>query len=372
MPDLSSEIPTEPRAEKSAEPAGAVPQRSVRSRFADALSFRRISAIYVFIVLFILFSLWVPDTFLTLATWRTMLDNESVTALLAIALVIPLAAGCPNLAIGSELGLGAILVAWFLAKRGIPIVPSIALVLIAGALIGVVNGLLVARAKIDSFIATLGVSSVLAAMISWIAQSQQILNLGSSFQSIGTGELFGITYPVYIVLVVAIIAFYVLERTPVGRRVYATGGNLEAARLAGVRTQAVIIGTFIACGAIAVMAGVLESSKLAVGDPTIGPTYLLPAFAAVFLGSTQFHGGRYNVAGTVVSVYVLATGVKGLQLAGAPVWLPELFNGLALLIAVGMTRYSRTASRAGAIARTIGRGRRRSKGDAEPGLAPGS
>lgn len=328
-------------------------------RLAEALSFRRISAIYVFVGLFVVFSLWVPETFLTAATWRTMLDNEALTALVAIALVIPLAAGCPNLAIGTEVGLGGILVAWFLAKQGIPTVPAIALTLAAGALIGTINGLLITRAKINSFIATLGVSSVLAAMTAWVSQSQQILNLGSTFQEIGTGELFGITYPVYILAAVAIVAFYVLEHTSVGRTVYATGGNIDAARLAGVGTQRAIIGCFIACGVIAALAGFLQTSRVATGDPTAGPSYLLPAFAAVFLGSTQFHGGRYNVAGTVVGVYVLATGVKGLQLAGAPVWLPELFNGLALLIAVGMTKYTRRAARSSAISRAMGRTRRR-------------
>ena len=133
----------------------------------------------------------------------------------------------------------------------------------------------------------------------------------------------------------AIVVWYVLECTPVGRRIYATGGNIEAARLAGIRTPLVIVAALAACGAIAATSGVLVSSQLGVGDPTIGPPYLLPAFSAAFLGSTQFRDGRFNVWGTVVAVYVLASGVKGLQLAGAPVWIPDLFNGLALLLAVG-------------------------------------
>ncbi|MDT4943726.1 MAG: ribose transport system permease protein, partial [Pseudonocardiales bacterium] len=177
--------------------------------------------------------------------------------------------------------------------------------------------------------------------------------LSNSFQKLGTTEIFGLTLPVYLMLGVALVAWYILECTPIGRHVYATGGNSEAARLAGVRTSAVVVLAFVCCGAIASFSGVLVSSALGTGDPTIGPAYLLPAFSAAFLGSTQFRGGRFNVWGTVLAVYVLATGVKGLQLAGAPIWIPDLFNGVALLLAVGLAKYQGTARRAGAVKRLL-------------------
>lgn len=122
---------------------------------------------------------------------------------------------------------------------------------------------------------------------------------------------------------------------------YATGGNPDAARLAGVRTWRIVLGSTITCGVISGLAGLLITSQISAGDPSIGPGYLLPAIAAAVLGSTQLRGGRYNVWGTVIAAYVLATGVKGLQLAGAPVWIPDLFNGAALLIAVGMAQYQK-------------------------------
>lgn len=333
------------------EPRPDAPPRSP----LQALSFRNASALYVFVVIFVVFALWVPDTFLTSTMWRTLLDNQALTGLAAIALVIPLAAGMFNLAIGAEIGFGSILVAWLLAKQGLPIVPAVALTLASGACIGLVSGVLVVRAKIDSFIATLGASSILLALIAWVSDSQQILGLSASFQTLGTHEILGITLPVYLMLIVAIAVWYVLERTSVGRRIYATGGNREAARLAGVHTERVIVASLMACGAIAALAGLLLSSRIAAGDPTVGPSYLLPAFSAAFLGSTQFRGGRFNVWGTVIAVYVLATGVKGLQLAGAPTWIPDLFNGVALLVAVGLAKYQGTAGRGSAIRRLISR-----------------
>jgi ribose transport system permease protein len=318
-----------------------------------ALSFRNISAIYLFVAVFIVFSLWIPEQFLNGDVWRTLLDANAVSALVAVAVVIPLAAGAFNLAIGAEVGLGAILVAWLLSKHGVPMVPAIVLTLLAGCGIGLVNGLLIVRARIDSFIATMAMTSILSALIAWISNSQQILGLATSFQDIARTEVFGITLPVYIMAMTAIVVWYVLERTPVGRRVYATGGNLEAARLAGVRTSAVIVTSLVACGVLTAMCGVLTSSRIGNGDPTIGPEFLLPAFAAAFLGSTQFRRGRFNVWGAVVAVYVLATGIKGLQLAGAPVWIPDAFNGVALLLAVGLANYERMGAQVKAIKRLL-------------------
>ncbi len=317
-------------------PTPLVPEGRARRSWGQNLSFRRISAVYIFIAMFAIFSLWVPDTFLSSAVWRSMLDIQALNALVAIALVIPLAAGVFDLAIGAEVAIGAILVAWFISERGYGIATAVTLSVLAGVLAGVASALLVERAKIDSFIATLGMSSILFAMVQWVSGNQQIVNLGEQFQAFSTKPVFGITAAVWIMLIVAAVAWYLLECTPAGRKVYATGGNRDAARLAGVNTAMVTIVTLAACGGIAALAGVLQTSRIATGDPTVGPGFLLPAFAAAFLGSTQFKDGRYNIWGAVVSVYVLATGVKGLQLAGAPVWIPELFNGVALLLAVGM------------------------------------
>lgn len=261
--------------------------------------------------------------------------------------MIPLAAGAFDLAIGAEVGIASIIVAWALSTLGLPIVPAIILALLAGALIGLLSGLLVVKVRIDSFIATLGVSSVLLAGVAWISGGQQIVDLGAGFQEIATTQILGITLPVFVMLAVAAVCWYVLERTPVGRRIYATGGNIDAARLAGVRTSAVILLSLVACGVLAALAGVLVSARISTGDPTVGPSYLLPAFSAAFLGATQFRDGRFNVWGTVLAVYVLAAGIKGLQLAGAPVWIPDLFNGVALLLAVGLAGWERSTRKSG-------------------------
>jgi ribose transport system permease protein len=308
-------------------------------------SVRQASALWVFAILFLVFALWVPDTFLTSGTWRNLLDQQAVTALVAVGLVAPFAAGAFDLSAGAGVGFGAILVAWLLSKMDLPVVPAVVLAVAAGAIVGMISGLLVVRAHIGSFIATLGISSVLLALISWISGDQQIIGLSEGFQWLGNTQVLGVSLPVFLMLAVAVVVHYVLERTALGRRVYATGGNEQAARLVGVRTSRIIVGALTVSGATAAFAGVLISSELATGDPTIGPPYLLPAFTACFLGSTQFRRGRFNVWGTVCAVYVLATGVKGLQLAGAPTWIPDMFNGIAMLIAVGVANHERVVKR---------------------------
>lgn len=308
-------------------------------KWREWLGFRNISAIYILIAIIAAFSFTIPKTFLAVTTWRTLLDNQAITGLAALALLVPLAAGVFNLAIGFQIGAGAMVSAWLLVNAGLPVWLTLALTFLSGVAIGLFSGLLIVRFHIDSFIATLGVSSLIAAFITAISNGEQILGVPDSYADFGIGNLFGVTYSFMILLAVAFIVWFFLERTPSGRRVYATGGNIEAARLSGVNTNAVVYGSLAACGLIAALAGALLTSRLANADPTIGPGYLVPAFTAVFLGSTQFKAGRFNVWGTMVAVYVLAVGVKGLQLSGAPVWIPDAFNGASLLVAVGLAKY---------------------------------
>ncbi|HUA05545.1 MAG TPA: ABC transporter permease [Solirubrobacteraceae bacterium] len=312
------------------------------SRARRALSFRNMSAVYLFVLMFIVFAIWVPSTFLASGTWRSLISDQAITCLIAVGVVPALAAGVFDLAVGAEVGLGAILVAWLLVDEHASIPVAIVLTLLAGVVVGGANSVLITRARIPSFIATLGVSSVLLALIQWISGGIQILSLPAGFQSIGNDQVLGLQLPVYIMLVVAAVVWFVLERTPAGRGVYAAGADPDAARLAGVRVSRVILCAAAACAVIAGLGGLLESAQLATGDPTIGPGYLLPTYAAVFLGSTQFRSGRMNVWGTVVAAYVIATGVKGLQLAGLPIWVPDMFDGVALLFAVGLAAYQKS------------------------------
>jgi ribose transport system permease protein len=342
-------------AEGALPPDAHIPLRtSSWERLRAKASFRNVSALYILALMFVVFSIWEPHTFLTVLTWRLLLDNQAISAIVAVALVVPLSAGVIDLAVGTEVGVGAVVVAWLITNKSIGVPLALVLALVAGAAIGVIIAALIVKARIGSFIVTLAMSSILLALIDGVSGSEPIQVVVSGFHTIATGELFGVVYPVYFAAAVSVVVWYVLEHTSFGRRVYATGANPEAARLAGVRTSHVIFAVTVTCGILAAFAGILTASQLSTGDPTITANYLLPAFAGAFLGSTQFTGGRFNVLGTLVAVAVLAVGVEGLELGGAPVWTPNLFNGVVLLLAVGFAQVQRSPrARIAAIRRTI-------------------
>jgi len=296
------------------------------------------------VAILLVFSYTIPETFLAARTWTSLLDTQAIVAITAVALVIPLSAGVFNLAIGAQVGVASIMVGWLLVPVGLPIFVSVLITLAGSAAIGFLIAVLIVGFRIDSFIATLGASSLLFALVTFISGGRQILKMPRAFTDFGTDRILGLTYPFLVMLALGVTVWYLLELTPLGRRIYATGGNLEAARLSGVQVVAVILGSMTACGLLAGVAGTLMTARLGNADPTIGPGFMLPAFTAAFLGSTQFHHGRFNVAGTILSVYVLAAGIKGLQLSGVPTWVTDGFNGAALLIAVGLASAARDSS----------------------------
>jgi ribose transport system permease protein len=337
---------TEGAAERAAStagnsPVGPVPDTPVAGRrraLRRKLAFSNISAVYVGLVLVALFAIWVPSTFLTTSTLTTLLSEQAITAIIAIALVLPFAAGAFDLSFAYNVGFGAILAASLLGDHHFPVWATVVVVLGVCGAVGAVNGFFATVIGINPVIVTLAVGSCLTAGVNWISGGNEIIGLSNGFVSIANDQLLGISLPVYYLAALALIFWYGLEHTPAGRYLYAVGGNVEAARLAGVRTGLIVFTSLAVVGLASGFAGILVSAQVGAGDPTLGPAYLLPALAGVFLGSTQVQPGRFNVWGTVISVYVLAIGVKGLQLAGAPFWLPDMFNGLALLLAVGISQ----------------------------------
>jgi ribose transport system permease protein len=297
------------------------------------LSPTRISALYTWIVLIIVFSIWIPNTFLTSLTWTNIAGSQAITAILTLGLLFPLAAGVYDLAIGQTLGFAGVFSA-YLVNHGLDTGTAIALTLLVGLAVGTLNGILVVLVKLNSFIATLAVSSVLLAIVEALTNNLSIPGVPSAFQELSGMQPLGIPITVYYLLALAIVGWYALERSPFGRYLSAIGGSEEGARLAGVPTRRLIFFSLLVSSTTAAFAGILLTGKLTSGDPTAGPSYLLPAFAAAFLGATQFTPGRFNVWGALVATYLLATGVTGLQLVGAKFWVTDLFNGVVLIVAL--------------------------------------
>ena len=292
-------------------------------------------------LLIIFFSLLLPDTFPTAVNAQALLADRANIGLLALAVMIPLAAGQFDLSVGFGLALTHVLVIGLQVKSGLPWPVAVGIVVVVGALIGLANGVLVAYAKIDSFIATLGSGTVVLAVTYWYTGGLQVYgDLPGSFTSIGTAKIVGIPLPAVIMFLVATVLWIAFEYLPVGRQLYALGANPRAAALVGIRPSRMIIGAFVASGVLVAVDGVLLASKLRIGQTSVGPDYLLPAFVGALLGATAIRPGRVNAWGTIVAVAVLAVGISGLQQEGVDFWVEPLFNGATLIIAVGLTSYA--------------------------------
>lgn len=300
---------------------------------------RNIGVLYLYAMTWVIFTWWIPNTWLTWLTHRSVMNQNAILLVVALGLLIPLSAGVFDLSIAGTVSASAVTVSWLLIEPQWPIPFAIAAALAVGVIVGVINGLLVVKIHIDSFIATLGMGSILTAYAIWRSNNRSLLGFPQEFKDLSTIWFAGLNKTVLVGLILALGMWFVLEHTASGRYLFATGGAREAARLAGVQTDRYLWGSLITSATFAALAGVLLASQFGSSQAQSGAPYLLPAFAAAFLGSTQFKR-RFNVWGTVLAVFVLQSGVKGLQLAGiSSTWVESLFFGVALIVAVGFSSF---------------------------------
>jgi ribose transport system permease protein len=285
------------------------------------------------------FSILRPETFPTIDNFATIFGTQAVLVILTLGLIIPLTAGDYDLSIAATLALSAMTVALLNVDHGWPILPAIGVALLAGAVVGLVNAAIVIKFEVDPFIATLGTATFLQGLILWVSDSRTIAGVSSSLtDAVIVNRLFGIPLAFWYGLVLVVVLWYVFERMPAGRRLLFVGRGRSVARLSGIRVPRVRTVAFIASGVLAAAAGVVYAGTTGSADPSSGLQFLLPAYAAAFLGSTSIVPGRFNPIGAAVAVYFLITGITGLQLLGAASYVQQLFYGSALILAVSLTQ----------------------------------
>jgi ribose transport system permease protein len=265
------------------------------------------SLLILLIVLILAFSVLKPDTFPTYFNFRSIVNNKSIQALLALAVFLPMTANHFDLSVGFLLGISQV------QGQGLPWPVASGVVLLLGAIVGLANGVLVTMVGIDSFIATLGTGTLLYGFNEWYTGGQQVVaQLPESFTNI-SGATFGIPLPAIYVLVLSVTLWAVFEYLPVGRYLYVLGASPRAALLNGISARRYVTGAFVTTGIISAFAGMVLQSQLQVGQSSVGQEYLLPAFTAALLGATSVRPGRVNVWGTILAVGVLAVTVAGLN-----------------------------------------------------------
>ncbi len=310
------------------------------------LSFRNIGAVYVWVLLIVIFAIWQPTLFPTSQTAKSIVNQYAITGLAGLSIVMPLAAGVFDLSIGSTIGFAGVFAGWCLNTVGVSPALAVVMTLCAGLAIGLLNAFVVVRMNIDSFIGTLATGSIIAAGTLGVSGDEIITGkLSGGFTDIASTSFSGVQLPVLYMIVAMLVLGFLLEQTVFGRHVYASGYGPEVSRLVGLRVGRLRTISLICSGVLASFAGIALASRIGSADPTVGPSYLIPAFSAAFVGASQFRGGRFNPWGTVVAVLMIGTGSVGLLLAGTPNWTPQVFQGAVLIAAVGITGIQRRRPR---------------------------
>lgn len=310
---------------------------ATRQRGTRASLFERYAGVLVLLAMVVLFSILLPGKFMTYRNIIGVVSAQAIGGLMALAVVLPLASGVFDISVAGMMSLAIVGVTWlFQTTTGtIPIALAIAIVLVVACLAGAFNALLVLKGRVDPFIGTIGTGTMLLGISYAIANGATISrHIPVPFTELARGNVLGVPITVFYFIAAMALMWYVLESTPFGRRVYATGAGREASRLAGVRTDRVLLVAFVAAAFISAAAGVIFASSLGAGPPNLGSGFLLPAYASAFLGSTMIRPGRFNVPGLVIALFILGFGINGLQLAGVPFWITDIYQGGVLIAAV--------------------------------------
>lgn len=304
--------------------------------------FERFSLILAWIVVVVIFGFLRPNTFLTVANMGTIFGSDAVLVVLTLGLLLPLRAGDYDLSVAGTLTLSAMMVGILNGEHHVEIWLVIVAVLVMGALVGAFNGLFVLIFGINPFIVTLGMGTLLAGIVLLISNDQTFSGISAGLVNVVVADRFlSIPLEFYYGLAVCLGIWYLFELTSLGRRLLFVGTGRNVARLSGIAVGRTRLGALVGAGMLAALAGVLYAGTSGSADPTSGTSFLLPAFAAAYLGATTIVPGRFNAWGTIIAVYFLATGVNGLAIIGLGSWVQDVFYGGALIVAVALSQLAR-------------------------------
>lgn len=304
------------------------------------MKFLKNKPLMVLLVTSIVISIMEPR-FLTSGNLLTILRQTSINAVIATGMTFVILVGGIDLSVGSVLGFSGAIAATMISG-GTNIVVVVLTVLIIGTFIGFINGTLVTVGRLQPFIATLGTLTLLRGLLLVFTQGRPIstgTEEGSGiFNAIGRGFLGPIPIPVYLMLAIFIIAYYVLNHTRMGRYIYATGSNEEATMYSGIKTNRVKLFVFAASGMMASIAGILITARLGSAQPTAGAGYELDAIAAVVLGGTSMAGGIGTITGTAIGAVIIGVLNNALNIMQVSSYYQDVAKGIVILIAVLMDR----------------------------------
>jgi ribose transport system permease protein len=328
--------PAPPDVAAAPRPPGASAGLARQGRFAQFC--HRYALLFAWAILIAIFGVIEPGSFLQIQTFTSMFNSQAVLVVLTCSLVVTLTSSEYDLSAASVLSLSAMLIAVLNAQMQIPVGWAILAALAAGLVVGTINGILVVVVGVESIIATLGMGSLVSGITLWISHSNLISGISNTLVTyVIVPQFFGISLGFVYAVAIAAGLWYFLTYTPLGRQLLFVGRGRRIARLSGLAVGRLRFGGLVVGSFLAAIAGVLYAGTSASADPNSGDSFMLPAFAAAFLGSTSIVPGRFNAWGSFAAVYFLVTGIYGLSLMGIQVFIQNLFYGGALIIAVALS-----------------------------------
>lgn len=313
------------------------------ARFAPSM--QRYALLIALVIFIAIFSIMRPTTFFTLGNLATILSTQSALVILAIGVTIVLLVGEFDLSVASVMGMSASAVAFFTTNANIDPVLACVIAVLFAVVVGLVNALFIVWLGINSFIVTLGMGTLVTGIAVGVFGSMTLGGLPNGFTTVFQTQIEGVQLSFIYMIVIALCFYVALSFMPVGRSMFFTGNARKAAMLAGIRTDRIRTVSLILASVLSALAGIVLSGQTAAASPTIADAFLLPAYAAVFLGSTAFTPGRFNVWGTIWAVYFLAVGTTGLQFLGLQSWVVNVFEGAVLILAVAFAEIFARSSR---------------------------
>lgn len=328
------EAPIEPASEPTDQ--GTRPQRSF------IVHAERFGLIAAWALLVIGFGIALPDSFLTWLNFSTIFSSQAVLVVLTLGLIIPLTAGDFDLSVASTMTLSAMLIAVLNAQHDWPIWGAMAVVVVIGGGIGLINAIFIIFFRIHSLIVTLGTGYFLNGVVLWVGDSKTISGISPGLVDwVILTRFLGVSLSFYYALLLCVGLWYFFEYTALGRRLLFVGRGREVARLSGIRVDLIRTGSLVAAGVIAALAGIMYAGTTGSADPSSGLQLLLPAFAAAFLGATSIIPGRFNPWGSMIGVYFLVSGITALTILGIDTFVQNLFYGGGLVLAVALSQLVR-------------------------------
>ena len=295
----------------------------------------RYAVVGVWLAMIAAYGIAEPGLFLRAPTFQTIFGSQQPVVFLGMALLCTIYVGeFVDLSVPAVFGLSATLLPVLVVNHGWNVWAAAAAAIAAAVLVGVVNGVLVVAARVNTIVVTLGMSTLLEGIALWISDLNTVNGLPTSFSKIALYEIGGLPVSFYYGVLLAAGFAYLLAFTPLGRHMRFVGANREVSRLSGVRVDRIRFGSFVTASALCGIGAVIAVAALGGYNPTTSESLLLPTFAAVFLGTAIIKPGQFNPIGTIIGTYFLATGILGLQLLGLQAWVSPVFYGAVLVLAV--------------------------------------